>query len=609
MSRRFLAVLVILALALGSMVGTLSVAAYGHEHEHEHEHDMAHDFALPVFERTWARTDEPVAAGQVARTWMWGPKPISLGLMEAYADAPGGERLVQYFDKARMEDNRYRAVEPWDTTNGLLVVEMMDGDLQLGDTAFVAHRHGPSTENVAGDPDDTEGPTYATLASLRSQPPAADGAIINQVVDREGRVTTDESLNDMGVTAAWRVTVPGIDHQVASVFVDFMRSTGLVFVNGAFVIDRLFLNDVYATGYPITEAYWTHVRVGGERSLVLVQCFERRCLTYKPDNEPGWRVEAGNVGQHYFRWREQHFGPQQPGEALFVANLTGAAERPNPVQTDAHGLALFFLSDDGQTLHFHIAIEGLANVTMGHIHTGGVEATGPPVVWLFPVVGAAGAPANPPEDFTDVTVLQGQITDADVGGGLSLWELVDMMIAGTTYVNFHTTAYPAGEIRGQIAVLDSAEFSAALNNEQEDVADPANQPATGASGDAWLRYERSTHQIECTIEVADLVNVTMAHIHIAPAGSNGPVVVWLFPAAGAPANPAVTPEEELPCETATPARMVVPPVVAAQIDGTSLAAVVYQMLIGNAYVNVHTTTFPAGEIRGQIGWTELASLD
>jgi hypothetical protein len=40
------------------------------------------------------------------------------------------------------------------------------------------------------------------------------------------------------------------------------------------------------------------VKVGGTYKVVLVQIFERRVLTYTPDNSPGWQVEAGNVGQH-----------------------------------------------------------------------------------------------------------------------------------------------------------------------------------------------------------------------------------------------------------------------------------------------------------------------
>jgi len=47
---------------------------------------------------------------------------------ETYAESPDGQRTVQYFDKSRMENNSWHAVEaPWDVTNGLLVVEMVDG--------------------------------------------------------------------------------------------------------------------------------------------------------------------------------------------------------------------------------------------------------------------------------------------------------------------------------------------------------------------------------------------------------------------------------------------------------------------------------------------------
>jgi hypothetical protein len=32
--------------------------------------------------------------------------------------------------------------------------------------------------------------------------------------------------------------------------------------------------------------------------------------------------------------------------------------------------------------------------------------------------------------------------------------LIEEMRAGTAYVNFHTTAYPSGEIRGQVRLLN-----------------------------------------------------------------------------------------------------------------------------------------------------------
>ncbi|MDQ3549372.1 MAG: hypothetical protein M3439_11215 [Chloroflexota bacterium] len=59
----------------------------------------------------------------------------------------------------------------------------------------------------------------------------------------------------------------------------------------------------YATGYPITEAYWSRVKLKGIVQDILIQCFERRCLTYAPGNMAGWQVEMGNVGLHYYDWR------------------------------------------------------------------------------------------------------------------------------------------------------------------------------------------------------------------------------------------------------------------------------------------------------------------
>jgi len=90
---------------------------------------------------------------------------------------------------------------------------------------------------------------------------------------------------------------------VASVFWDFMNSSGTVWDGSENVQAPLFVNPFYATGYPLTEAYWTNVLVGGVAKRVLVQVFERRVLTYTPSNPTGWQVEAGNVGQHYYTWR------------------------------------------------------------------------------------------------------------------------------------------------------------------------------------------------------------------------------------------------------------------------------------------------------------------
>jgi DNA-binding beta-propeller fold protein YncE len=255
------------------------------------------------FARTWERNDRAVTDTVAARTWLWGPAAFTSALYEPYAESAGGDRQVQYFDKSRMEitDPAGEQNSPWYVTNGLLVVELVTGRLQLGADTF--EQHEPAEQNVAGDPDDTQGPTYRTFGELLNATPLADGAAITQRVDRDGNVSNDASLADYGATAAHRVTVPNIDHQVASPFWAFLNANGTVWEDGGYIEDALFENPFYATGYPITEAYWATVKVAGTPQDVLVQCFERRCLTWTPGNPDGWKVEAGNVGRHYFDWR------------------------------------------------------------------------------------------------------------------------------------------------------------------------------------------------------------------------------------------------------------------------------------------------------------------
>ena len=281
--------LVRILLAAGLMIAAFPLST---------EPASAHSLGSQAFERTWARTDLPVAQGQVNRTWMWGPSGHTAAFEEPYFDAPGGTRLVQYTDKSRMEDNAHAAAPPWDVTNGLLATELITGRMQLGDTEFQQMQ--PANVQIAGD-SHPDSPTYATFNGVLNYDPLPIDHTITQTIDQFGNVGDNPGLGQHGVAAARYV--PETDHTVASVFWEFMNSTGQVFENGQFLHSRLFENPFFATGFPITEAYWMNVPVGGEQRDVLSQCFERRCLTYTPGNSAGWQVEAGNIGQHYYRWR------------------------------------------------------------------------------------------------------------------------------------------------------------------------------------------------------------------------------------------------------------------------------------------------------------------
>ncbi len=276
------------------------------------------------FERTWARSDKPVADLQVSRTWMWGPDANTSGMFEEYAEGHNNGRFVQYYDKSRMEittDGSIPFDSVWYVTNGLLVNELMTGQLQLGDDTFEPQI--PASINVAGDPEGSTGPTYAALAGLRDADPHPTGEMIDAFVDRFGNVGSNPLFASESVMAA--EYVPQTNHTIASVFWDFMNSDGLVWQDGQYIVDDLFLNPFYATGYPVIEAYWTTVDLAGVPTDVLLQCFERRCLTYTPTNPDGWKVEAGNVGLHYYEWRYE----QVPTETT----PTPTATQPSPTAT------------------------------------------------------------------------------------------------------------------------------------------------------------------------------------------------------------------------------------------------------------------------------------
>ncbi len=413
----------------------------------------------PAFARTWERTDKPVNDGLVQRTWIWGLNVTDESIMEEYADSPGGLREVQYFDKSRMEINDPNAFDDglWYVTNGLLVIEMVEGKIQVGDSEF-DESPSPADVNIVGDPADGSGlgPTYADINDfgLRNESATSEGMTITAVVESDGTVGSDDTYASFGVTAEERVIVEGIDHTVASVFWEFMNSEGIVWENGQAVTENLFENPFYATGFPITEAYWATALVGGNETDILWQCFERRCLTYTPSNDAAFQVEAGNVGQHYYRWR---YEDNQPGlidpvevtDQAFYAELTTGQEVPAiAVDSDASGDAVFYINENGN-LSYEVIVVDIQGVVAAHIHMGMPGEAGPVIVTLF-----SGDFST--EDGGTETLVSGEITADDLAGdleGMTLGHLLGHMEAGNTYVNVHTTDNPSGEIRGQIELI------------------------------------------------------------------------------------------------------------------------------------------------------------
>jgi hypothetical protein len=263
-------------------------------------------FADRTFERVWARGDRPLAEQRVSRSWAWGPRGL-MARAEGYLQANGGLRQVQYFDKARMEVNDPRAdrTSQWFVTTGLLVVELITGKTQIGDSQFV--QHAPADIPIAGDPDDTSGPSYASFGGVTGQFPGdRTGQFPAETLDRAGRVGAYAGPARPETQLVHFAAESG--HNIPRVFWDYLNASGVIYEDGSYRQGRL-LDWIFTLGYPISEAYWTRIRVGGLERDVLVQPFQRRVLTYSPDNPQGWQVEMGNVGRHYYRWR---YGEELP---------------------------------------------------------------------------------------------------------------------------------------------------------------------------------------------------------------------------------------------------------------------------------------------------------
>src|SRR5688500_16959172 len=155
-----------------------------------------------------------------------------------------------------------------------------------------------------------------------------------------------------------------------------------------------------------------------------------------------------------------------------------------------------------------------------------------------------------------------------------------------------------------VAATASFNFNSPMDGSQE-VPVPRDTPAMG---NAVYKLNDAGTAIRYKLIVEDITNVIMAHIHAGPRGSNGPIVVWLYPstAEDVRADPGGGPIEGVIARgTFTAADLVGP------LRDQPLSSLVTLLRNGGAYTNVHTSDgvapdnegpgdFPGGEIRGQI---------
>lgn len=242
------------------------------------------------------------------------------------------------------------------------------------------------------------------------------------------------------------------------------------------------------------------------------------------------------------------------GARTFQSALSGANEVP-AVDTAASGNAVLALSADTTMLYYRVMVSNIMSITVAHIHLGAMGEEGSSVFTLYDGTG----------DFDPDNPISGNVE-------LSSDNLLDLL-ADNYYINVHTTDNQQGEIRGQIASYTPPNsFTVMLSGANE-------VPAvdTSANGTSNLSLNSNTPMLHYNVSVSDIMSVRAAHIHAAPAGMTGSSVFTLYNGMGSfdadnPVGGAVS------------------------LSAENLV----DLLTDYYYVNVHTTTNPSGEIRGQI---------
>ena len=131
------------------------------------------------------------------------------------------------------------------------------------------------------------------------------------------------------------------------------------------------------------------------------------------------------------------------------------------------------------------------------------------------------------------------------------------------------------------------DFASDLSGNQE--VPPVATQATGGARFDVIDLGGGRREIKFRLGVFNIDNVVAAHIHLGCPGENGDVVAFLF--SGGPTGEV---NGRLSQGTIRRNHLVGP------LQGASVQTLVEEMESNCTYVNVHTTDWPGGEIRGQI---------
>ena len=141
------------------------------------------------------------------------------------------------------------------------------------------------------------------------------------------------------------------------------------------------------------------------------------------------------------------------------------------------------------------------------------------------------------------------------------------------------------------AVADHLSFSTELSGAQE-----VPGVITSTGGSASFDFNSALSEVSFDLRAFG-AGITQAHLHCAPAGVSGPIVVFLFgPVApgdnliGTPITGTITNDDIIPTEDNPSCGRII----------NNVASLFAAMRAGEVYVNVHSSDHPSGVVRGQV---------
>lgn len=232
----------------------------------------------------------------------------------------------------------------------------------------------------------------------------------------------------------------------------------------------------------------------------------------------------------------------------FYGMLEGSQENPAN-NSNGQGWVVASLSKNKKMVHVWAVFRNLmGNVGGAHFHTGAMGMNGGVVADLS-------------------SNISGNTIDADIPVDDAF---VSDLIQGNIYLNIHTDAFANGEIRAQLNWSDKLNFVSWLDGAQE-----VPSVSSVGKGVALFRVSPTLDSLWYNILV-DSVSGTIGggHIHEGAKGANGGVIVDL--SSGINGN-----------------------MLSGMATGIT-AATINKIMMGNAYVNLHTAANANGEVRGQL---------